>query len=196
MYCCTLDRCNKHHFFLVILVLLHRCFQACFTRRVHLEYRLHFVFRVLRASGYWRPKHCEYWEYEQYRARVQAVPAVSNPEILGVQTVSAQPRNTASTRSCNPEVLPVLFKYSSSSHRKYFSPTPTHATVSDCFLQNDGHDRQGAQMVQVHFTLRLYSDTASTCSTRNTEPRNIRSAKSIHSNEPRNTASTRSIRST
>ena len=85
-----------------------RADSSSFTRRVHLEYRLHFVFRVLRASGYWRPKHCEYWEYEQYRARVQAVPAVSNPEILGVQTVSA---------AHEPEILtvhqvPALFFFS------------------------------------------------------------------------------------
>ena len=34
--------------------------------RVYSECGVHFVLRVLTVLEYWRPKYCEYWEYEQY----------------------------------------------------------------------------------------------------------------------------------
>ena len=37
------------------------------TLREYSECRVHFAPRVLRVLRYWRPKCCEYWEYEQYR---------------------------------------------------------------------------------------------------------------------------------
>ena len=40
--------------------------RVCSILRHHLEYRVFFVFRVLRVLECWRPKYLEYWDYEQY----------------------------------------------------------------------------------------------------------------------------------
>ena len=38
---------------------------STYSEYVHSEYRVHFALRVLSVLQYWRPKCCEYWEYEQ-----------------------------------------------------------------------------------------------------------------------------------
>ena len=110
--------------------------------------------RVLRVSQYWRPKYCEYYEYEHYwrpkyceywsmssaESRVQTVPAVQNiRNTCSNQSIqSNDARNTASTRSVysRDAATTPRTQVDPPEGKATPTPTPTRETICESFLHN------------------------------------------------------------